>query len=151
MDEEIEMLENALHDLDGEQDPLSEGEAREVLMNLTKQRVSGPVSNMTYRQVQSTKQDLRNSRGFRQVSNKGFNRRSEPKQDVAYLKTVTKCRNCNAVGHWHRECPHRKGQAPQESSSSGNANGAAQPKTGWFAMCEAIDAERESQVSFAPK
>lgn len=117
-DDELDVLEMALRELDGDADPLSEGEALEVLMNLIEQKVSGPVQNMTYRQAQNAKQYLRNSRGFRQGLGKGSTRPpNHAKPDIAHLKSVTRCRNCNQVGHWHRECPC--GQAWGDGNQSG--------------------------------
>ena len=94
MDEELEILENALHELDGEQEVLNEDEARDVLMNLIKQKVSGPIQHMSYKQVQNTKKNIQNVRGFHAVnSHSGGKGRQDRTRDLSHLKSITKCRN----------------------------------------------------------
>ncbi|CAK9044047.1 CCHC-type domain-containing protein [Durusdinium trenchii] len=69
VDDEFHVIEDALQDLDSE-DPtavITEDEAKDVLMTLIRQKIARP-AQYSYRQVQQTKQDLRNSRGFRSVN-----------------------------------------------------------------------------------
>ena len=138
-DEELEALEGALQDLEDETDPLNEDEAKDVLMNLIKQKVTGPVQNMSYRQVQSVKRDIQNARGFRSVQpgQNHRNRPDRPKADIGYLKSITRCKNCNMVGHWHRECPHKK------VGSTDNPSPPHNQKQGWWTLCDTIQEEMQ--------
>ena len=131
-DDELEVLEGALQDLDDDIDPINEDEAKDVLMNLIKQKVTGPVHSMSYRQVQNVKRDIQNARGFRAVqgNQQQRGRPDRPKADLGYLKSITRCKNCNMVGHWHRECPHKK-SSPNDSTGSAPAQ-----KQGWWTLCE---------------
>ena len=142
-DEELEALEGALQDLDDEIDPINEDEAKDVLMNLIKQKVTGPVQSMSYRQVQNMKRDIQNARGFRAVQStqQARGRSDRPKADLGYLKSITRCKNCNMVGHWHRECPHKKpfnGETPVPPASQ---------KQGWWTLCETINEEMQRPQS----
>ena len=80
-----------------------------MLMSLIKTKFASqtPVQSLNYRQIQRAKVDLRNARGFR--GNDGNGRQG--RKDVAYLKSIAKCKACNQVGHWHKDqiCPKRSG------------------------------------------
>lgn len=105
-DDEIDVLEQALADLDGEETApaVTEDDAREIMMTLIKQKVTRP-TNMSYRQVQQQKREVRNARGYKPVvSNSGG---TGMRRDLQQLKAVTKCKNCGEIGHWHRECPKK--------------------------------------------
>lgn len=138
-DDELEALEGALQDLDDELDPINEDEAKDVLMNLIKQKVTGPVQSMSYRQVQNTKRDIQNARGFRAVQNNQSQRGrpDKPKADLGYLKSITRCENCNMVGHWHRECPQKR------VGSAENAASTVPQKQGWFTLRDTINEEMQ--------
>ena len=146
-DVELKILEGALQELDGDADlePITETEAKDVLMNLIKQKVTGPVQNMSYKQVQNAKQDLRNARGFRAVQ--GYGKGRHKGKDLDYLKSITTCRRCLKVGHWHRECPNppaRESQSPSMQAQSGSSSGTSATRQGWWAMCESISEEGQS-------
>ena len=143
-DVELELLEGALQELDGEADAetITESEAKDVLMNLIKQKVTGPVQNMSYKQVQNAKQDLRNARGFRAVQ--GYGKGRQKGKDLDYLKSITTCRRCLKVGHWHKECPNPPAQGSSMAAQSGGSSGAAATRQGWWAMCESINEESQS-------
>lgn len=138
-DEELNMLEDALNELEGEELPgqeISEDGAKEVLMTLIKQRINKPVQ-MSYKQVQQSKRDVRNSRGFRPVNPQsgsasgGYTMR----RDLQQLKAVTKCKSCGQTGHWHRECPNKVRNS--SASSATNASGSqvnSGTQHGWWAM-----------------
>eukprot|EP00435_Cladocopium_sp_Y103_P038998 s1685_g10.t1 len=70
--DDMELIEQALADLDGDgaaqsqSQELTEDGAREVLMTLIKQKINKPV-NMSYRQVQHQKREVKNARGYRPV------------------------------------------------------------------------------------
>ena len=115
-DDEMDLLENALRDLEdqGEEEQISENDAKDILMTLICQKVNRPVQNLSYKQVQNMKNDLKNGRGFRTPAG---NQTSGTRKDLQHLKSITKCRSCGMTGHWHRECPHK-----QRSSSSSNAS-----------------------------
>ena len=118
-DDELEVLESALCDLEAndEDQHISEGDAKEILMTLIRQRVQKPVQNFSYKQVQNMKNEIKNGRGFRNPNQNGM------KRDIQHLKSITECRNCGRTGHWHRECPlkgHPKGTSANSNASSAN-------------------------------
>ena len=64
-DEDIELIEQALADLDGDDvvskaSEVSEDGAKEILMTLIKQKIQKPMS-MSYRQVQQQKREVKHS------------------------------------------------------------------------------------------
>lgn len=153
-DEEVDLLEEALNELDGEslQDhEVTEDGAKEILMTLIKQKVSRP-TNMSYKQVQQQKKEVRNGRGFRtfEAPQRGAPQGGHTmRRDLQQLKAVTKCKACGQVGHWHRECPS-KARASNASNVS-NASGASQSSStqqGWWSMVHDEDpAPPRSSVS----
>ena len=67
---------------------------------------------------------LQKTRNFKQVSKI----QQQFKEDLSEVKKRTRCRKCNKLGHWARECPMSKGKGKSSASSSdrpGQANGAA--------------------------
>ena len=133
-DEDLSILEQALGELEGDVLPseeVTEDSAKEILMSLIKQKISRPVQ-MSYRQVQQKKAEVRNSRGFRPV-NMGATRR-----DVEALKAVTRCRNCNELGHWHRECPKKQDRGTRSASSSASGPAAGSNAQSWWSLVEPI-------------
>ena len=135
-DEELTVLEQALHELGDENmsqasDEVTEESAKEILMSLIKQHISRP-TQMSYKQVQQKKAEVRNSRGFRPVQVGGTTRR-----DVQALKAVTRCKNCNQLGHWHRECPQKSTGQINSSSASSGSHGT--PQSSWWSLVESMD------------
>eukprot|EP00435_Cladocopium_sp_Y103_P021732 s1406_g5.t1 len=67
-EEDLDMIEHALAELDGDESlgEVTEDGAREILMTLIKNKVSKP-QIMSYKQVQQQKREIKNSRGFRPV------------------------------------------------------------------------------------
>eukprot|EP00435_Cladocopium_sp_Y103_P039931 s1305_g10.t1 len=136
-DDDMDLIEQALADLDTEDtaaDEVTEEGAREILMTLIKQKISKP-TNMSYRQVQQSKKEVRNSRGYRPVtvnSTGGGMRR-----DLQQLKSVTRCKSCGELGHWHRECPHKKVNNPATGSAAGSS---ANTNHSWWSIVESVDA-----------
>ena len=63
----MEALESALRDLEdhGDEDQISEGDAKDILMTLIRQKVNRPVQQLSYKQVQNMKNELKTGRGFR--------------------------------------------------------------------------------------
>lgn len=143
--DELETLEGALRELEEgpEDEPISEMEAKEILMTLIRQKVSKPVQNYTYKQVQNMKQDLRNGRGFRGPNMTGGNQNM--RKDIQHLKSITTCRNCGKPGHWHRECPLKS--APKGSSSSAGGQASVHSSNhetdghqkAWWSLAECMD------------
>eukprot|EP00435_Cladocopium_sp_Y103_P056796 s1568_g19.t1 len=146
-DDEMELLESALRDLEepGEEEQISEGDAKDILMTLIRQKVNRPVQQFSYKQVQNMKNDLRNGRGFRTPT---ANQNVGMKRDLQHLKSITKCRNCGMTGHWHRECPQKQKSQPSQpgpSAPSGNASvasreGEASSKA-WWSLADSMDRE----------
>lgn len=99
-DEETEILESALQELQEDGTFVSEGEAKEVLLTVMKNKFSHqPVNKMSYKQIQMTKNAVRKSRGFHMGSNSGPNAGQKiSRKDISQLKSITKCCNCNEVG-----------------------------------------------------
>ncbi len=135
-DEETEILEGALQELQEDGMFVSEEEAKEVLLTVMKNKFTHqPVNKMSYKQIQMTKNAARNSRGFHMGSNSGANAGQKiSRKDISQLKSITKCRNCDEVGHWHRECPH-----PKRSSGSSSSGGAGSSKPNYWSVVKALD------------
>ena len=142
-DDEIDILESALRDLDEgptEDEQISEHDARDILMTLIKQRVSRPVQQFSYKQVQNMKNDLKTGRGFRtpntQIS-------GGTKRDIQHLKSITQCRSCGATGHWHRECPNKSVSKPSQSSVGSSASSshrdADSSQKAWWSLAESME------------
>ncbi|CAK9008396.1 unnamed protein product [Durusdinium trenchii] len=88
VDDEFHVIEDALQDLDSE-DPtavITEDEAKDVLMTLIRQKIARP-AQYSYRQVQQTKQDLRNSRGFRSVNTGSEGHGREPEEKLSGISS----------------------------------------------------------------
>lgn len=142
-EDEVTILEQALQELDDNgssiEEEVTEESAKEILMSLIKQKITRPVQ-MGYRAVQQKKAEVKNARGFRPVALSATTRR-----DVQALKAVTRCKNCNAVGHWHRECPTK--QAPSGSSNANppNAHGGATHNS-WYSLAEAMDITQQEAI-----
>ena len=62
-------------------------DAKDILMTLIRQKVNRPVQNLSYKQVQSMKNDLKNGRGFRTPAG---NQTSGTGKDLQHLKSITK-------------------------------------------------------------
>lgn len=126
------MLEQALHELEIDEqmiNEVSEEGAKEILMTLVKQKIHKP-GNMSYRQVQQQKRDVRNSRGYRPVGGAGGAGQTM-RRDLQHLKSVTKCKACGEVGHWHRECPNKSKMQSMSSTSTGQSNSASTNHSWW--------------------
>ena len=152
VDDEFHVIEDALQDLDSE-DPtavITEDEAKDVLMTLIRQKIARP-AQYSYRQVQQTKQDLRNSRGFRSVNtgSEGRHQGGIVRRDIQQLKQITKCRNCGAVGHWHKECPHPKTSNASSSVGTQGPSTKNEPRQGWWSLVEAVEHEQGATSSRA--
>ena len=136
-DDEIDVIEQALADLEGEDQSQSvtEDDAREILMTLIKQKITKPTT-MSYRQVQQQKREVKNARGYRPVgSNSAGN---GMRRDLQQLKAVTKCKNCGETGHWHRECPRKT--ASQSSNANQNASASQSSSHSWWSLVQPVDA-----------
>ena len=150
-DDDIDLIEQALADLDGDETSktaeVTEDGAREILMTLIKQKVNKPVS-MTYKQVQQQKREVRNARGYRPVVGANNQGLGTMRRDLQQLKSVTRCKSCGEVGHWHRECPQKNansGKIPA-SSTGGNTSGTAH---GWWSLVQSVDDSAASDASEA--
>ena len=150
-DDDIDLIEQALADLDGDDTSktaeVTEDGAREILMTLIKQKVNKPVS-MTYKQVQQQKREVRNARGYRPVVGANNQGLGTMRRDLQQLKSVTRCKSCGEVGHWHRECPQKNansGKIPA-SSTGGNTSGTAH---GWWSLVQSVDDSTASDAAEA--
>lgn len=137
IDPEAEVLEGALRELDGDEGlGITEDDAREILMTMIRQKyVNRPVNQMSYQQVQKAKQEFRNNRGFRDFQNRDHSAAKglgKGKRDLNHLKSITKCRNCGVVGHWHKECPRPR----NDSSNASHSSGGSQVKTNMWTVPE---------------
>ena len=90
---------------------LDEHEAAEVLNTMLQQK------RKTFSESWKLKKAKEVARGYGDWKGKGSN--SQPKGkgkkkgvSVEELKAMTRCKNCNRVGHWHRECPEPKREKP---------------------------------------
>lgn len=131
-DEELSMLEEAVQELDLDESAaseISEESAKDILMTLIKQRVSGP-SNLNYKQVQQQKKEVRNARGFKPVVAAPQNHGHPMRRDLQHLKSITKCKACGQVGHWHKECPTKNRSTSSNPSSSGTVS------HGWWSLVQ---------------
>eukprot|EP00435_Cladocopium_sp_Y103_P069743 s367_g33.t2 len=137
-DDDMDLTEQALADLDSEDtaaDEITEDGAREILMTLIKQKISKPI-NMSYRQVQQQKKEVRNSRGYRPINVHQNSGGSGMRRDLQQLKAVTRCKSCGELGHWHRECPQKNAS----KSSTGSAAGSnASSNHSWWSIVQPID------------
>ena len=112
-DEDIELIEQALADLDGDDvvskaSEVSEDGAKEILMTLIKQKIQKPMS-MSYRQVQQQKRDVKTARGFRPVNSGGnYGSGVTMRRDLQQLKSVTRCKACGELGHWQKNVLRNK-------------------------------------------
>ena len=131
-DEDLDLIEQALADLDeddsGKAQEVTEDRAREILMTLIKQKVDKPVT-MSYRQVQQQKREVRNARGFRPAAGGNNNSAVTMRRDLQQLKSVTRCKACGELGHWHRECPSKI----PASSTGATASGASHS---WWSLVQ---------------
>eukprot|EP00435_Cladocopium_sp_Y103_P001187 s753_g1.t1 len=153
-DDELDLIEQALGELDGDDisknAEVTEEGAREILMTLIKQKVSKPMS-MSYRQVQNQKREVKNARGYRPIIGGSNHSVGTMRRDLQQLKSVTRCKACGEVGHWHRECPQKNSNSKIPSSSTGATSGTAH---GWWSNVQAIDddhnaSEAPASSSFA--
>ena len=95
-----------------EEDYVTEEEAAEILSTMLQYQ-----KKKTFAQSQKDKKDRELSRGYRSQGSattyrKGFGRGAPGgsfKVTIEALKKRTRCGICNAIGHWHKECP-KKGQ-----------------------------------------
>ena len=126
------MLESALQELDEKLEVISEDDAKEILMTLIKNRFSTPPSQMGYKQVQHTKNQIKLDRGFRKTVGGG---KGGGKKDIRYLKSITRCKACDGLGHWHKDAECPKGNGKGTSSSSLSDTGT---KSAYMAMVEAL-------------
>ena len=148
-DEDIELIEQALADLDGDDvvskaSEVSEDGAKEILMTLIKQKIQKPMS-MSYRQVQQQKRDVKTARGFRPVNSGGnYGSGVTMRRDLQQLKSVTRCKACGELGHWHKECPQKQNnQSKIPNSSSGAASASA--SHGWWSLVQPIEESGTTQ------
>ena len=145
-DEEMDILESALRDLGddtGDDERISEVDAKEILMTLVKQKMPRSVQNFSYKQVQNMKNDLKNSRGFRTPYVQPV---AGMKKDIQHLKSITQCRNCGMTGHWHKECPQKAARSSSGNSSASGANQSSSRESDavqktWWSLAESIDHE----------
>eukprot|EP00435_Cladocopium_sp_Y103_P028466 s235_g7.t1 len=143
-DDDMELIEQALAELDADEhaaDEVTEEGAREILMTLIKQKIQKPV-NMSYRQLQQQKKEVRNSRGYRPV-NVQNNVGGGMRRDLQQLKAVTRCKSCGELGHWHRECPSKKNHTPSAGSATGSH---ASTNHSWWSIVQPMDAVEPSVV-----
>lgn len=132
-DEELSMLEEAVQELDIDEaaaSEISEESAKDILMTLIKQRVPGP-SNLNYKQVQQQKKEVRNARGFKPVVGTSQTPGHPMRRDLQHLKSITKCKSCGQVGHWHKECPNKN-----RTSNSSNPSGTGTVNHGWWSLVQ---------------
>ena len=132
-DDEIYAVEEALQDLQGEDEEghdgedgdgsvLEEHEAAEVLSTILQQK------KKTYMQTLKAKKAKELSRGysntfkgktksFTMVGHNAPFKEGNYRMTVEELKKVTKCAICRKPGHWHKECPDkdRDRGAPKEA------------------------------------
>jgi hypothetical protein len=138
--DDMDLIEQALADLDGDEaavpQEVTEDGAREILMTLIKQKINKPV-HMSYKQVQQQKRDVKNSRGYRPVGGVSNNHGGTMRRDLQQLKSVTRCKNCGELGHWHRECPQKSSSSKIPPSSTGATN--AGTSHGWWSLVQAVD------------
>ena len=144
-EDDMDLIEQALADLDTEEtaaDEITEEGAREILMTLIKQKINKPV-NMSYRQVQQQKKEVRNSRGYRPI-NVANQSGSGMRRDLQQLKAVTSCKSCGELGHWHKECPKKH----VSTSSTGSAAGSnASTNHSWWSIVQPIEEEEPNAKS----
>lgn len=139
-DDELDLIENAIAELDGEDatvGEVTEEGAREILMTLIKNKISKP-QVMSYKQVQQQKREVKNSRGFRPVGSSQNASSGTMRRDLQQLKAVTRCKSCNELGHWHKECPNKQGS---KGSSVNSASSASSGSTahGWWSIVQSVD------------
>ena len=136
-DDDMELIEQALADLDTDDaaaDEISEEGAREILMTLIKQKINKP-TNLSYRQVQQQKKEVRNSRGYKSI-NVSNQQGGGMRRDLQQLKAVTRCKSCGELGHWHKECPRKQ----VSHASTGSAAGSnASTNHSWWSIVQPID------------
>ena len=144
-DEEMEALESALRDLEdhGDEDQISEVDAKDILMTLIRQKVNRPVQQLSYKQVQNMKNELKTGRGFRTSPG---NQYSGAKRDIQHLKSITKCRTCGMTGHWHRECPQKNQRSSQSNASAAGSSAPPQrdgdvSNKAWWSLSESMEQE----------
>lgn len=139
-DEEMEALEHALRDLEDEGSSIISGDnAKDILMNMTRQKVSRPVQQFNYKQVQNIKNDLKTGRGFRTPAVNGA---SGTRSDIQHLKSITRCRHCNQPGHWQRECPlksqFKAGVQQTSNGAASSAQGSETTNKAWWSLSECM-------------
>lgn len=142
--EELDMLEEALQELEVDDDlgkEVTEEHAKDILMTMIKQRIHRPMS-LNYKQVQQQKKEVRNARGFKPVTGNATGGGYTMRRDLQQLKSVTKCKACGQVGHWHRECPTKQRTTPSSSTAT-SAPGST--SHGWWSLAEEVD---ESEASW---
>lgn len=141
-DDEMDAIEQAIADLEDESEEphaeLSEDGAREVLMTLIKQQINKP-NNMSYKQVQQQKKDVRNSRGYRSFPNASGSA-GPMRRDLQHLKSITRCKNCGELGHWHKECP-KPSKTPSANRSQANSQASGAAHSWWSHVQPAASAE----------
>lgn len=142
------MIEQAIADLESGDETvpeMTEDGAKEVLMTLIKQKVSRP-TQMSYRQVQQQKREIRNSRGFKPVGSQSNSSIGTMRRDIQALKAVTKRKSCGGKGHWHKECPS-KGVANRPPAASAST-GTGTASHSWWSLVDAVPgASTDSHVS----
>eukprot|EP00435_Cladocopium_sp_Y103_P033633 s58_g8.t1 len=152
---DLDLIEQALADLDGGDDAskaseVTEDGAREILMTLIKQRVNRPV-NMSYRNVQQQKREVKNARGYRPVisSSNSSGHGGTMRRDLQQLKSVTRCKACGELGHWHKECPQKLSNASNASKIPASSAGAASASAshGWWSLVQSVDDHETSDAA----
>ena len=147
-DDDIDAIEQALAELDGEdsQQSVTEDDAKEILMTLIKQKITKPTT-MSYKQVQQQKREVKNARGYRPIVSNSSG--SGMRRDLQQLKAVTKCKNCGEMGHWHRECPHKKVQGVNQGQNT-NASASQSSNHSWWSLVQPVgscDSHPSEEVS----
>ena len=149
-DDEVDLLESALRDLEdqGDEEQISESDAKDILMTLIRQKVNRPVQNLSYKQVQNMKNDLKNGRGFRTPAT---SQSIGARKDLQHLKSITKCRACGMTGHWHRECPNKQRSSSSSNVPPGNYSGVSSrdgdsANKAWWSLAECMEHAAEPAV-----
>ena len=147
--DEIDLIEQAIADLDGEdaakETEVTEEGAREILMTLIKQKVNKPVT-MSYRQVQQQKRAVKNAGGYRPVIGGNGSQGGTMRRDLQQLKSVTRCKNCGELGHWHKECPQKNqshGKIPQGSQGAASASASHS----WWSLVQPVSDTNASDAA----
>ena len=114
VDEDLETMEPLLADLqDGDQfdetETLDESEAAGILSTMIQAK-----KKTTYTQALHRKKEKELSRGYGSKGRpppRAWKGQISGRVTIEELKKKTRCKICDQVGHWHRECPNKKNPA----------------------------------------